>query len=233
MIVISQFHEKQKRFFFRVLKIILEYPYSFESFSIDLNLQWKNKNRKMPEMKLDFVVVWRKESDWDKDDITKNHCKIVSRNVFLVRCGFFDTTNGPRTRSKANKNLSTKNNIISPLLAFCKDTFPRILNERKFDFLFLLLKKTPQNIIITFKKFSLSSIVQSSIYEIFFCIWHFRFHFKVSHCVSGNGLIDETEFLHWIARIQALRDTDPAPEDDDLTQDLVAAFRWEGKSEKY
>lgn len=42
---------------------------------------------------------------------------------------------------------------------------------------------------------------------------------------TGNGLIDETEFLHWIARIQALRDTEPAPEDDDLAQDLVAAFR--------
>lgn len=46
---------------------------------------------------------------------------------------------------------------------------------------------------------------------------------EASH--NGNGLIDETEFLHWIARIQALRDTEPAPEDDDLAQDLVAAFR--------
>lgn len=42
---------------------------------------------------------------------------------------------------------------------------------------------------------------------------------------SGNGLIDETEFLQWIARIQALRETETTAEDDDLTQDLVAAFR--------
>lgn len=44
---------------------------------------------------------------------------------------------------------------------------------------------------------------------------------------SGNGLIDETEFLQWIARIQALREspTTSTAEDDDLTQDLVAAFR--------
>lgn len=41
----------------------------------------------------------------------------------------------------------------------------------------------------------------------------------------GNGLIDETEFLQWIARIQALRETETTAEDDDLTQDLVAAFR--------
>jgi len=42
---------------------------------------------------------------------------------------------------------------------------------------------------------------------------------------TGNGLIDETEFLQWIARIQALRETETSAEDDDLTQDLVAAFR--------
>lgn len=42
----------------------------------------------------------------------------------------------------------------------------------------------------------------------------------------GNGLIDETEFLQWIARIQALRETEATAEDDDLTQDLVAAFRF-------
>ncbi|KAL7037656.1 hypothetical protein ACKWTF_009318 [Chironomus riparius] len=43
---------------------------------------------------------------------------------------------------------------------------------------------------------------------------------------TGNGLIDETEFLQWISRIQALRESPGAvAEDDDLTQDLVAAFR--------
>lgn len=41
----------------------------------------------------------------------------------------------------------------------------------------------------------------------------------------GNGLIDETEFLQWIARIQALREDNTTTQDDDLTQDLVAAFR--------
>nr|XP_040229750.2 calcium-binding protein E63-1 isoform X2 [Anopheles coluzzii] len=54
---------------------------------------------------------------------------------------------------------------------------------------------------------------------------------------TGSGLIDETEFLQWVARIQALKDdsntsssssssNNPAQAaDDDLTQDLVAAFR--------
>ncbi|KAG5680876.1 hypothetical protein PVAND_010357 [Polypedilum vanderplanki] len=43
---------------------------------------------------------------------------------------------------------------------------------------------------------------------------------------TGNGLIDETEFLQWIGRIQALREeSTPSADDDDLTQDLVAAFR--------
>lgn len=49
---------------------------------------------------------------------------------------------------------------------------------------------------------------------------------------TGNGIIDENEFLQWVARIQALRD-DPstkastilAGDDDDITQDLIAAFR--------
>lgn len=51
---------------------------------------------------------------------------------------------------------------------------------------------------------------------------------------TGNGLIDETEFLQWVAKIQALKDeststsssSSQAEQDDDLTQDLVAAFRW-------
>ncbi|XP_050075146.1 calcium-binding protein E63-1 isoform X1 [Anopheles maculipalpis] len=54
---------------------------------------------------------------------------------------------------------------------------------------------------------------------------------------TGSGLIDETEFLQWVARIKALKDdsntsssssssNNPAQSaDDDLTQDLVAAFR--------
>lgn len=53
----------------------------------------------------------------------------------------------------------------------------------------------------------------------------------------GNGLIDEAEFLTWVARIQALRDesttpkasphqTDADDDDDDITQDLIAAFRY-------
>lgn len=45
---------------------------------------------------------------------------------------------------------------------------------------------------------------------------------------AGNGLIDETEFLEWIARIQALTEdsASSSTHEDDLTQDLVAAFRW-------
>ncbi|KXJ76123.1 hypothetical protein RP20_CCG010304 [Aedes albopictus] len=54
----------------------------------------------------------------------------------------------------------------------------------------------------------------------------------------GSGLIDETEFLQWVARIQALKEESNTSSsgssssnsttqaaDDDLTQDLVAAFR--------
>lgn len=42
--------------------------------------------------------------------------------------------------------------------------------------------------------------------------------------------MDEAEFLQWVARIQALRDeTDEASnkleENDDVTEDLIAAFR--------
>lgn len=56
---------------------------------------------------------------------------------------------------------------------------------------------------------------------------------------TGSGLIDETEFLQWVARIQALKEETSTSNssssssststtqaaDDDLTQDLVAAFR--------
>ncbi|XP_062541244.1 calcium-binding protein E63-1 isoform X4 [Armigeres subalbatus] len=55
---------------------------------------------------------------------------------------------------------------------------------------------------------------------------------------TGSGLIDETEFLQWVARIQALKEESNTSSsgssssnsttqaaDDDLTQDLVAAFR--------
>lgn len=51
-------------------------------------------------------------------------------------------------------------------------------------------------------------------------------------CFTGNGIIDETEFLQWVARIQALRDDSTTKssnhqtdEEDDITQDLIAAFR--------
>ncbi|KAH8305069.1 hypothetical protein KR059_004452, partial [Drosophila kikkawai] len=53
---------------------------------------------------------------------------------------------------------------------------------------------------------------------------------------TGNGLINEAEFLQWVGRIQALRDDQQQPEDsasnskpvdeaDDVTEDLIAAFR--------
>ncbi|XP_017127507.1 calcium-binding protein E63-1 isoform X3 [Drosophila elegans] len=56
---------------------------------------------------------------------------------------------------------------------------------------------------------------------------------EASH--SGNGLINEAEFLQWVGRIQALRDDQQSHEDskdnkpvdeaDDVTEDLIAAFR--------
>ncbi|KAM7356877.1 calcium-binding protein E63-1 isoform 2-T3 [Cochliomyia hominivorax] len=58
---------------------------------------------------------------------------------------------------------------------------------------------------------------------------------EASH--SGNGLINEAEFLQWVGRIQALRDEQSQqqeqqeenaskPDDlDDITEDLIAAFR--------
>lgn len=69
---------------------------------------------------------------------------------------------------------------------------------------------------ITWKKEISTNIAVSSI-ALIFISW--------SLFSKGNGLIDETEFLQWIARIQALRETETSAEDDDLTQDLVAAFR--------
>lgn len=47
----------------------------------------------------------------------------------------------------------------------------------------------------------------------------------------GNGLMDEKEFRQWIQRIQSLQEdtvnpsTSQTDTDDDLTQDLIAAFR--------
>ncbi|XP_067644382.1 calcium-binding protein E63-1 isoform X2 [Eurosta solidaginis] len=57
---------------------------------------------------------------------------------------------------------------------------------------------------------------------------------EASH--SGNGLINEAEFLQWVGRIQALRDeqqqqqqqeenASKPDENDDVTEDLIAAFR--------
>lgn len=52
---------------------------------------------------------------------------------------------------------------------------------------------------------------------------------EASH--SGNGLINEAEFLQWVGRIQAIRDEQEESaaskhdENDDVTEDLIAAFR--------
>lgn len=46
---------------------------------------------------------------------------------------------------------------------------------------------------------------------------------EASH--SGNGLIDETEFLQWVSRIQALTQETSIDDSDDITKDLIAAFR--------
>lgn len=49
---------------------------------------------------------------------------------------------------------------------------------------------------------------------------------------TGNGLMDEKEFRQWIQRIQSLQEETVSPStsqntdtDDDVTQDLIAAFR--------
>lgn len=49
---------------------------------------------------------------------------------------------------------------------------------------------------------------------------------------TGNGLMDEKEFRQWIQRIQSLQEESLTPStsqtetDDDITQDLIAAFRY-------
>lgn len=53
--------------------------------------------------------------------------------------------------------------------------------------------------------------------------------------ILGNGLMDEKEFRQWIQRIQLLQDDAVSPStststsqsetEDDVTQDLIAAFR--------
>lgn len=51
--------------------------------------------------------------------------------------------------------------------------------------------------------------------------------------ILGNGLMDEKEFRQWIQRIQLLQDDSVSPStstsqsetEDDVTQDLIAAFR--------
>lgn len=61
---------------------------------------------------------------------------------------------------------------------------------------------------------------------------------KFTFSIPGNGLINEAEFLQWVGRIQALRDeqqqqhddssstaSKPVDEADDVTEDLIAAFR--------
>lgn len=69
---------------------------------------------------------------------------------------------------------------------------------------------------------------------------HFSFSLCLSNNPPGNGLINEAEFLQWVGRIQALRDEQSQqqqqeqqqenaskPDDlDDVTEDLIAAFRY-------
>ncbi|XP_067010738.1 calcium-binding protein E63-1 [Anabrus simplex] len=43
---------------------------------------------------------------------------------------------------------------------------------------------------------------------------------------TEDGLINEAEFLQWVARIQALcQETESSDDKDDVTKDLIAAFR--------
>lgn len=60
---------------------------------------------------------------------------------------------------------------------------------------------------------------------------------KYPKTCTGKGLMEEAEFLQWITRIQVIRDEHDAPstsssknsnatdENDEATQDLIAAFR--------
>jgi len=65
---------------------------------------------------------------------------------------------------------------------------------------------------------------------------HTRSYSQSQNSITGNGLINEAEFLQWVGRIQALRDdqqhddsassaSKPVDEADDVTEDLIAAFR--------
>lgn len=84
-----------------------------------------------------------------------------------------------------------------------------------FYFLFIVLL----NVYIT----SFRIKTESSSFVQFFSI--------VLFLCTGNGLIDESEFLQWVGRIQAIRDeqddsTSKQDENDDVTEDLIAAFRY-------
>lgn len=65
----------------------------------------------------------------------------------------------------------------------------------------------------------------------FFKVYEFSIFFFLFF--QGNGIIDENEFLQWVGKIQSLRDESstksssnhPIDENDDITQDLIAAFR--------
>lgn len=42
---------------------------------------------------------------------------------------------------------------------------------------------------------------------------------------TDDGLINETEFLQWVARIQSLQEKGNSEDPDEITKDLIAAFR--------
>lgn len=62
---------------------------------------------------------------------------------------------------------------------------------------------------------------------------------EINNCLNktctGKGLMEESEFLQWITRIQVIRDEHDTPstsknsnatdENDETAQDLIAAFR--------
>lgn len=57
-----------------------------------------------------------------------------------------------------------------------------------------------------------------------------------SNVVPGNGLIDEAEFLQWVSKIQALQGAitgESADSEDEITRDLLAAFRYVSLCFKY
>ena len=53
--------------------------------------------------------------------------------------------------------------------------------------------------------------------------------YDINCFVTGNGLIDENEFMQWVTKIQALQGLDVSTSggdsEEEITRDLLAAFK--------